>query len=54
MKTGGTSTIKKAFFHCTRFALFLVPFKMEHFQSPLIIRDLYNYEGVPYEEKHCP
>ena len=22
---------------------------MEHFQSPLIIRDLHNYEGVPYE-----
>ena len=24
MKTGGTSTMKKAFFRCTRFALFLI------------------------------
>ena len=48
MKTGGTSG-KKNFvftFHsvCTVFVLF----KMEHFQSSFVVRDLHNYNRLPY------
>ena len=50
MKTGCTSG-KKNFvftFHsvCTVFVLF----KMGHFQSPLIVRDLHNHKRLPYME----
>ena len=49
MKTGCTSGKKNFDFTFHSVCTVFVPFKMEHFQSALIIRDLHNYKGVPYE-----
>ena len=49
MKTGGTSTMKKSLFSLYSVCTVFVPFKMEHFQSSLTVRDLHNYKGVPYD-----
>lgn len=49
MKTGCTSGKKNFVFTFHSVCTVFVPFKMEHFQSSLIIRDLHNYKGVPYE-----
>ena len=48
MKTGGTSGKKNFVFTFHSVCTVFVPFKMEHFQLPLTIRDLHNYKGVPY------
>ena len=48
MKTGCTSGKKNFVFTFHSVCTVFVPFKMEHFQSALIIRDLHNYKGVPY------
>ena len=48
MKTGCTSGKKNFVFTFRSVCTVFVPFKMEHFQLPLIIRDLHNYKGVPY------
>ena len=49
MKTGCTSGKKNFVFTFHSVCTVFVPFKMEHFQSALTIRDLHNYKGVPYE-----
>ena len=49
MKTGGTSGKKNFVFAFHSVCAVFVPFKMEYFQSPLIIRALHNYKGFPYE-----
>ncbi len=49
MKTGCTSGKKNFVFTFRSVCTVFVPFKMGHFQSSLIIRDLHNYKGVPYE-----
>ena len=48
MKTGCTSGKKNFVFTFHSVCTVFVPFKMEHFQSALTIRDLHNYKGVPY------
>ena len=52
MKTGGTSTMKnKGIFPLCSVCTIFVPFRIGYFQSPLTIRDLHNYKGVPYEKQ---
>ena len=48
MKTGYTSGKKNFVFAFHSVCTVFVPFKMEHFQSLLTVRDLHNYKGVPY------
>ena len=48
MKTGCTSGKKNFVFTFHSVCTVFVPFKMEHFQLPLIIRDLHNHKVVPY------
>ena len=49
MKTGCTSGKKNFVFTFHSVCTVFVPFKMEHFQSVLIIRDLHNFKVIPYE-----
>ena len=44
MKTGGTSGKKNFVFTIHSVCAVFVPFKMEHFQSSLTVRDLQNYK----------
>ena len=48
MKTGCTSGKKNFVFTFHSVCTVFVPFKMEHFQSSLTVRDLHNYKGAPY------
>ena len=48
MKTGCTSGKKNFVFTFHSVCTVFVPFKMGCFQSPLTVRDLHNYKGVPY------
>ncbi len=49
MKTGCTSTMKNIIFSLCSVCTVFVPFKIEHFQSSLTIRDLHDYKGVPHK-----
>ena len=54
MKTGCTSGKKNFVFTFHSVCTVFVPFKKGCFESALTVKDLHNYKGVPYEEKHCP
>ena len=49
MKTGCTSGKKNFVFTFHSVCTVFDTVKMEPFQSPLTVRDLHNYKGIPYE-----
>jgi hypothetical protein len=52
MKAGCTSGKKKQGFSFNSVCTVFEPFKIEYFQSSLIVRHLHNCKRVPYEESH--